>query len=153
MSPESSPPPSPRDRTPEAAEFEQALADVEQTLHDLKTRYTQVQQDQQRQIELRHRREDIHQHLRQSPVPALKAELDQIQDQLDELEVNLESRLFTLGSLKEPFWQIVRFGGLGVILGWLLAFVTLNGPAPRPPAPNPATPSAQSGGMALADGG
>jgi len=36
------------------------------------------------------------------------------------LETNLESQLFSWTSLKRPFWQIIRFGGLGVVIGWLL---------------------------------
>ncbi|GAC1482640.1 MAG: hypothetical protein NVS2B14_21410 [Chamaesiphon sp.] len=46
--------------------------------------------------------------------------MKQIQDQIETLEVNLESQLFSWGSLKEPFWQAVRFGGLGVVVGWIL---------------------------------
>jgi len=50
----------------------------------------------------------------------LKVELRQIKEQLEAIEINLESQLFSLGSLKEPFWQAVRFGGLGVVVGWIL---------------------------------
>jgi hypothetical protein len=55
-----------------------------------------------------------------SPFPEIKAEFLQIQNQLQALEINLESRLFSWNSLREPFWQVIRFGGLGVIIGWLL---------------------------------
>ncbi|MGL4619237.1 MAG: DUF2203 domain-containing protein, partial [Chroococcidiopsis sp.] len=44
--------------------------------------------------------------------------------QLETIEVNLESQLFSWGSLKAPFWQAVRFGGLGVIVGWILKSFT-----------------------------
>jgi hypothetical protein len=74
-----------------------------------------------RQAELQHRREQIKKSLRQdSNRQNLKAELKQIQEQLETIELNLESRLFSWGSLKEPFWQAVRFGGLGIIIGWIL---------------------------------
>ncbi|MCA1993960.1 MAG: DUF2203 domain-containing protein, partial [Coleofasciculus sp. S288] len=51
---------------------------------------------------------------------ALQAELKRIKEELETIELNLESRLFSWGSLKEPFWQAVRFGGLGVVIGWIL---------------------------------
>jgi hypothetical protein len=51
---------------------------------------------------------------------ALQTELKQIKEQLETIELNLESQLFSWGSLKEPFWQAVRFGGLGVVIGWIL---------------------------------
>jgi len=59
--------------------------------------------------------------------------LVQIREQIQELEVILESNLLKEGELKrlfwegirrgllgEVFWQIVRFGGIGVLLGWIL---------------------------------
>jgi uncharacterized protein (DUF3084 family) len=52
--------------------------------------------------------------------PEIKAELTRLQKQLETLEINLESHLFSWTTLKRPFWQAVRFGGLGVIIGWLL---------------------------------
>ena len=50
----------------------------------------------------------------------IQAQLRQIGQELDKIELNLESRLFSWGSLKEPFWLAVRFGGLGVLIGWFL---------------------------------
>lgn len=102
-------------------EFEQALSEVEQNLQALKERYEQVRRDRQRQVELQHRREQIRPSLRQSSDrQALQAELKQIKEQLETIELNLESRLFSWKSIREPFWQAVRFGGLGVVIGWLL---------------------------------
>jgi hypothetical protein len=102
-------------------DFEQALLEVEQNFQSLKERYLQVQRDRQRQAELQHRREQIRNSMRQSNNrQALKTELKQIKEQLETIELNLESQLFSWGSLKEPFWQAVRFGGLGVVVGWLL---------------------------------
>lgn len=106
---------------PDADEFEQVLSEVERSLEALKERYAQVQRDQQRQAQLQHRREQIRQSPRQiRNQPALKAELRQIKEQLETIELNLESRLFSWSALKEPFWQAVRFGGLGIAIGWLL---------------------------------
>jgi len=111
----------PNQQNPDADEFEQALSDVERSLEALKERYAQVQRDQQRQAQLQHRREQIRQSPRQiRNQPALKAELWQIKEQLETIELNLESRLFSWSAFKEPFWQAVRFGGLGIAIGWLL---------------------------------
>ncbi len=101
-------------------DFEQELMSVERILLSLKERYTQVQADKSRQAELQQRLKKLHcnQH------PEMKAELRQIKQQLEVLELNLESQLFSWGSLKKPFWQAVRFGGLGVIIGWILKSFT-----------------------------
>jgi small-conductance mechanosensitive channel len=127
--------------------FEQELAAAEQALQDLKARYTQVQQDQAQQAQLQQRRDRLQQALEQSAGAdlrtALKVELKQVQAQLDELEINLESQLFSWTSLKEPFWQVMRFGGLGVAIGWFLAFLVINAPQPAPPTPAPTPPSNQ----------
>lgn len=105
----------------DADEFEQALSEVEQSLQSLKERYAQVQRDRASRTELQQRREQVRKELRQtSNRQALQNELNQIKDQLATIELNLESQLFSWGSLKEPFWQAVRFGGLGIVVGWIL---------------------------------
>jgi hypothetical protein len=50
--------------------------------------------------------------------------LSQLRQQLASLEERLDSLMFDWRSLLEPFWQAVRFGGLGVIVGWLLHRLT-----------------------------
>ena len=124
----------------EELDFDQELAKVERSLQELKQRYTQVERDQATQAQLQEQQNSLKQQLKRRPDAAMKAELKQITAQLEELEVNLESRLFTWGSLKESFWQIVRFGGLGIAIGWGLAFVVLRSPQPEPRS-NPATPT------------
>lgn len=108
-------------------EFEQALLEVERSLIELKARYAQLQRDLPLQAELQER-------LQQAKHNAeLQLELPQIKAQLKELEVALESRLLSdssllalfwqawrQGLLGEIFWQIVRFGGIGIVLGWIL---------------------------------
>lgn len=47
-------------------------------------------------------------------------ELAQMQDRIEALKVTLESHLLSWREIQEPFWQIVRFGGLGLVVGWLL---------------------------------
>ena len=105
---------------PGIGEFSLLLADVERSLVDLKQRYTQVQQDLRRQAELQQRLKHVKQELRKNHISELKSELQQIKEQLEAIEINLESQLFSWGSLREPFWQAVRFGGLGVVVGWIL---------------------------------
>uniref|UniRef100_A0A832H600 DUF2203 domain-containing protein n=1 Tax=Oscillatoriales cyanobacterium SpSt-402 TaxID=2282168 RepID=A0A832H600_9CYAN len=129
------------DQQSEELEFEQELTNVERSLQELKQRYSQVQQDLATQAQLQERQETLNRNFKQRPTPQLKAELKQIATQLEELEVNLESRLFTWGSLKESFWQIVRFGGLGIVIGWFLAFAVLQESKPTQPSTNPSQPN------------
>lgn len=102
------------------SEFVEALAAVERSLAAVKERYTQIQVDRQRQVELGHRREEIRHSSRQNPLPQLKQELREIEKELETIELNLESKLFSWRSIIEPFWQAVRFGGLGILIGWIL---------------------------------
>lgn len=108
------------DSQPGIGEFSLLLADVERSLVALKQRYSQVQQDLRRQAELQQRLIQVKQELRKNHISELKSELQQIKEQLETIEINLESQLFSWGSLREPFWQAVRFGGLGVVVGWIL---------------------------------
>jgi len=112
--------PSELNREEQESEFVEAIAAVERSLAAVKERYTQIQVDRQRQVELGHRREDVRQSVRQNPLPQLKKELREIEQELETIELNLESSLFSWGSIKQPFWQAVRFGGLGILLGWIL---------------------------------
>jgi len=123
----------------DAQAFEQELAAAERSLQELKERYTQVQQDEQTQIRLQERQEQIKRQRHRSPTADLKTELKHLQTKLDALEVNLESKLFSWGSLREPFWQIVRFGGLGMVIGWSIAFAVLQNPTPTT-QPSTSTP-------------
>lgn len=50
----------------------------------------------------------------------LKLQLQELSDRLEQIEADLESRLLSWSSFREPFWQIVRFGGLGVVIGIIL---------------------------------
>ncbi len=51
-------------------------------------------------------------------------DLAHLQQQLAQLEGQLDGLLFDWRSLLDPFWQAVRFGGLGILLGWLLHRLT-----------------------------
>ncbi|MDJ0731533.1 MAG: hypothetical protein QNJ33_16240 [Crocosphaera sp.] len=106
-------------------EFETALMEVERSLLKLKERYKEVQQAQKQKLDLENRLTTVS--------PEDTAEVQKIKEELQQLTITLESNLLkdqeikTLlwqgirqGLLGEVFWQIVRFGGLGIILGWLL---------------------------------
>ncbi|HAZ44999.1 MAG TPA: DUF2203 domain-containing protein [Cyanobacteria bacterium UBA11369] len=97
-----------------------SIEEVDRSLQALKERYAQVQRDRIRQKELQHRIEEVRQDLRRERSQQMQAELQQIKQQLEMLEVSLESSLFSFSSLKEPFWQAVRFAGIGIAIGWLL---------------------------------
>ncbi|MFW6359862.1 MAG: hypothetical protein ACOC0N_11715 [Chroococcales cyanobacterium] len=113
--------PDPDNLEADEVELDQALEQVERSLFDLKVRYAQVQRDTERKSELERRQKELQrQPKRIRNLPEIKAELRQIEQQLEHIELNLESRLFSWSGLKDPFWQAVRFGGLGIILGWIL---------------------------------
>ena len=49
-----------------------------------------------------------------------RAELKRLKKQIEILEETLESQLLSWNNLKEPFWQVLRFVGLGLVMGWFL---------------------------------
>ncbi|MGV0026817.1 hypothetical protein [Phormidesmis priestleyi] len=132
--------------SPSDLEFEQSLQEVERSLQALKDRHLQIQRDQTLQAELHAQRplvgDSKRSHLDQGKSPELQVELRKIEQQLEELEVSLESRLFSWAGFKEVFWQAVRFGGLGVVVGWSLAFYTIKNPISPPSTPPPTPPVA-----------
>lgn len=97
-------------------EIEKTLTEVGQSLEALRQRYLQVQQDWQRHAELVKYKQELEQkkahNFEKEPI---KTELNDIEKQISELEINLESVL-----LPDIFWQAVRFGGLGIAIGWFL---------------------------------
>lgn len=110
----------PNDSAAEPLNLEQAIQELEQSLQVLKARYAQVQLDQQRQQELQQRLGEAERAKGPRRNRAAEAEIKQLRQQLEELEVALESQLFSWSGLREVFWQAVRFGGLGIVIGWLL---------------------------------
>ncbi len=114
--PPASPQPSSQDNS--LQDFEQQLLEVGRSLAALRQRYRQIKRDRHQQQQLQQQLTQLKQH---KPLTAeMKAQLQQIQQQLEVLEVSLESQLFSWRAFKDPFWQAVRFGGLGVIIGWIL---------------------------------
>ncbi len=119
----------PNPEPPPSDDLAQAIAEVEATLQALKQRYEQVQRDRHQRDRLQARRADL------AATTPQAEELAAIARQLETLELNLESRLFRWRELREPFWHAVRFGGLGLLLGWALGFwVSRVEPEPRPAA-------------------
>jgi chromosome segregation ATPase len=104
----------------EEQDIGQALIEAERSLELLKERYAQVSADQQRLQDTQRDLRRAEQQTNQRSSPALKADIKQLKTQIDELELALESRLFSWRGLKESFWQAIRFGLLGVVVGWLL---------------------------------
>jgi prefoldin subunit 5 len=47
-------------------------------------------------------------------------ELNQLQQTVEAFEATLASHLLSWSQLQEPFWQAVRYGGLGLVAGWML---------------------------------
>ena len=68
--------------------------------------------------------------------PELAAELEKIEKELNEVDVRLESQLIPSGFLKDYFWQTVRFVGLGMAIGWGMAFYVMKHPTPNAIEPN-----------------
>ena len=112
-SPESAPPSS-------TDELAQAIEELERSVAALRQRYTVVEAAQAEQQELRVRINRAQSELRQHRTKHVQDELKALQTRMEELELTLESQLFSWSSLKEPFWQAIRFGGIGVVLGWVL---------------------------------
>ena len=113
--------PSEKDSTESTTEdLAQAIDELEQNVAALRDRYTKVEQAQAEKQELRVRINRAQSELRQHRTQQLKDELKELQTRMEEVELTLESQLFSWSSLKEPFWQAIRFGGIGVVLGWIL---------------------------------
>lgn len=96
----------------------QVLVEVERSLEELQERYIQVKQDWQTYSQLLQEQQELTQRQKNNVnKEPIKTELKHLQQKLAEVQLNLESRLLINFS---PFWQVVRFVGLGIVIGWLL---------------------------------
>ena len=123
------------------SDLEAQLQETKQLLAEIEQRFHQVQHDLIEQQELQNKQEQLklqipdglnNQKLRRKPnsgnerspanpqKEALRQQLLELSDRLEQIEGDLESRLLSWSSFREPFWQIVRFGGIGVIIGVIL---------------------------------
>jgi hypothetical protein len=98
-------------------EFEQSLETLERRLQDLKTDYLQVCGTQRQWVE---RNEEVETLEQEAVTPELAMQLTEIQTALKTLELELEGRFFSWHGFADLFWQVVRFTGLGIVLGWVL---------------------------------
>lgn len=118
------PNPSPTNNSGEDVDFDSAIATVEVSLQALKQRHRQIKRDTQRHAELTEQQDRLKKQLRRTVTPQssaqLQTELQQIAQEIEELEIRLETTLVSWETLREPFWQAVRYGGLGLVIGWML---------------------------------
>lgn len=112
--------PDPEQLDSEQLEITQSLNDLEESLQTLKRRYADVLSAKTQRSELRAQYNRTQSELSRHRTAQLKSEMKDLQQKLNDVEVTLESQLFSWSSLKEPFWMAVRFGGLGILIGWLL---------------------------------
>ncbi|MBE9069623.1 hypothetical protein IQ260_23540 [Leptolyngbya cf. ectocarpi LEGE 11479] len=92
-------------------EFATALEETTKDFQALRQRYDDVR-------EAFFQRADAQAKITQGHLP--RAELKRLRSQIETLEETLENQLLTWNNLKEPFWQVLRFVGLGLVLGWFL---------------------------------
>lgn len=102
-------------------DLEAEIINLEASFEKLKQRYQQVQSDTARKEELLAEKNAVAEQLaNDNHQDSLKSELNYIKNELAEIELRLESELFKWSNLSEPFWQAVRFVGIGIVIGWIL---------------------------------
>ncbi len=99
------------------AELDPAMEALREKFHAFDKRYAQLRGGDRRRDELEAQQANLQQ---SPPSPELKKELEALEAELSQVELSLESELFSWDGLREVFWQAVRFGGLGIVLGWFL---------------------------------
>ena len=110
----------PNPEVPEVS-VEDQITELELSLDKLKQRYQQIQTDTAKKEELIDRKVEVEEQLKQNnKTDSLKTELNLIKKELTDIEFRLESELFKWSQLSEPFWQAVRFLGIGLVIGWFL---------------------------------
>ena len=97
-------------------EFEREISELEAAISALKHRHADVELADRERVVLERQRNELKQ--KGTKHPDIKQELSQIRSRLEELDLTLESRLLNMW---EPFWQAVRFGGLGIAIGWFIS--------------------------------
>jgi hypothetical protein len=95
-------------------EFHEEVEAIERELVMLKERYATVMAAEREREPLKARLAELKPRAKN---PDTRQELQEVRARIGELEHLLESRLVNLW---EPFWMAVRFGGLGIVIGWLL---------------------------------
>lgn len=101
-------------------DIETQIINLEASLEKVKQRYQQIKIDSAKRDELIIEKKAVEEELANNHQDSLKSELNYIKNELAEIEVRLESDLFKWSNLSEPFWQAVRFLGIGIVIGWIL---------------------------------
>jgi DNA repair exonuclease SbcCD ATPase subunit len=97
----------------QADPYLESIDQLETEIAALRDRYQQVGTADLAHAELQERQKIVK---ARGKSPETKQELQEIVAKLGDLENILESQLMTM----EPFWTAVRFGGLGILIGWAL---------------------------------
>lgn len=92
-------------------QFQAELTALEAAVQNLRQHFDQIDQIQQQQ-------QALNQQLTRPSLPV--TELQAIHQQLETLEAELVSTTLPWQILAEPFWQAIRFGGVGLVIGWFL---------------------------------
>ena len=100
----------------ETLEFDREITELAAAISALKQRQVEIELAEREQVVLERQRNELKH--KGSKSPEVKQELEQIRSRLEELDLILESRLLNMW---EPFWQAVRFGGLGIAIGWFIS--------------------------------
>jgi len=103
-------------------EFSAALSEAEVTLNQLRTRYQEVKTAQVEKAQLEEKLSELQTGIAQKreleqSIAELETEVTQVQEQIHNLSITLESQLW---KWQEPFWQFVRYFGLGFAAAFVL---------------------------------
>jgi chorismate mutase len=100
----------------EMLDFDREIVELEQAIAAVKQRQIEIELAKRERVVLERQRNELKH--KGSKQPEVKQELAQIRSRVEELDLLLESRLLNMW---EPFWQAVRFGGLGIAIGWFIS--------------------------------
>jgi uncharacterized protein YhaN len=104
----------------ETMDFDREIADLEYAIATLKQRQAEIELAERERVVLARQSNELKH--KGSKQPEVKQELQQIRSRIEQLDITLESRLLNEWKLMwEPFWQAVRFGGLGIAIGWFIS--------------------------------
>jgi chorismate mutase len=104
----------------ETLDFDLEIAELERSIATLKDRQAEIELAERERVVLERQSNELKH--KGSKHPEVKQELQQIRSRIEQLDLTLESRLLNEWKLMwEPFWQAVRFGGLGIAIGWFIS--------------------------------
>lgn len=108
---------------PQPAEPASALPELLQQLDGLENRLNQLKRGLSNLIQLQQLQTEAT--ADRPERQALTEEVTQLQQAVDDFELELATQTIGWQHLRETFWQAVRFGGLGMVLGWGLAWLAM----------------------------